>query len=653
MTDHNDLDRQLVELLELDVDRCSRVYATAPCAAGQQHSGTAQAGAASTITLDTGASAVDDAYNTMLVYIVSGTGNGQERTISDYVGSTRVATVSSAWTTNPDATSVFRITNPNSAGACYETYKTCQDKANFLKDTKIYRFCSSGSIVSGAAAVFPYVASMRNVPTVVDPDKGLARRALVTVQLTDGPESDREQDDYIANRAAVAGGTFLGRLIGRNHNMVGRTARIKRQYVTPGAAAALSGAWVTEQYIIAAVAGPDRSGAITVSLEDPLKLADRTQVPAPDDGELLSSITSSALSLTLKSGQGADYASSGYLRIDNEIIQYTSKTTDTLSWTDTSYRGKLGTTAVAHNADARVQTCRVWSAAGFRTVIEEILNESSIVDANIDLTGLQSEQDTWLGTLSITACISEPEKASQLLMELCRLAYGVLWWNPVTQKVTFKAIRPLLPGATPPLLTDAGGLIEDTVDVSRQEAERITRAGIYYAPVDVTQKKDEPSNYRRGYIYVDADAEGTNEYNDVREDVFYTRWLDTTGEQSAAEYATHRIFARRNAPIHVKCRIDPKDDDVTIAGQVEIETRGIHDVDGEVLRSRFLVLRRQDNGRDVEIELLQVYLDRRWFWIAPDANPDYTSASETERIFGYLSDAGGLLPDGLEGHLII
>jgi len=70
---------------------------------------TAQAGAASTITLDAGASGVDDEYNTQYIYIVSGTGAGQRRQITDYVGASKVATVGSAWTTNPDATSVFRI----------------------------------------------------------------------------------------------------------------------------------------------------------------------------------------------------------------------------------------------------------------------------------------------------------------------------------------------------------------------------------------------------------------------------------------------------------------------------------------------------------------------------------------------------------------
>ena len=73
------------------------------------NTGTAQAGASTTITLATTASATDDLYNAQTVYISSGTGSGQLRTISDYVGSTKVVTVSSAWTTTPDGTSVYEV----------------------------------------------------------------------------------------------------------------------------------------------------------------------------------------------------------------------------------------------------------------------------------------------------------------------------------------------------------------------------------------------------------------------------------------------------------------------------------------------------------------------------------------------------------------
>lgn len=74
---------------------------------------TAAAGGGSTITLDGGASSTDSFYKNTFVMIIAGTGAGQIRGYSSYVGSTKVYTVDSAWTTNPDSTSVFvLIANP-------------------------------------------------------------------------------------------------------------------------------------------------------------------------------------------------------------------------------------------------------------------------------------------------------------------------------------------------------------------------------------------------------------------------------------------------------------------------------------------------------------------------------------------------------------
>lgn len=72
-------------------------------------SGTAQAGAAGSITLDASASATDDIYNDQWVYITGATGAGQARRISDYVGSTKVASVEPNWQVNPDSSSTFAI----------------------------------------------------------------------------------------------------------------------------------------------------------------------------------------------------------------------------------------------------------------------------------------------------------------------------------------------------------------------------------------------------------------------------------------------------------------------------------------------------------------------------------------------------------------
>jgi hypothetical protein len=70
--------------------------------------GTAQAGAAGSITLASGASAVDGAYTGCIVRTTGGTGGGgtggannQARVVTGYTGSTKVATVEPNWETNP------------------------------------------------------------------------------------------------------------------------------------------------------------------------------------------------------------------------------------------------------------------------------------------------------------------------------------------------------------------------------------------------------------------------------------------------------------------------------------------------------------------------------------------------------------------------
>lgn len=75
--------------------------------------GTAQAGGASTITLDADFPSADDEIIGRYVLITDGTGVGQYRQIRDYVQSTKVATISPVWTTTPDNTSVFLVVTTN------------------------------------------------------------------------------------------------------------------------------------------------------------------------------------------------------------------------------------------------------------------------------------------------------------------------------------------------------------------------------------------------------------------------------------------------------------------------------------------------------------------------------------------------------------
>ncbi|GAA3413518.1 right-handed parallel beta-helix repeat-containing protein [Paenibacillus hodogayensis] len=74
-----------------------------------KNAGTATAGGVNSITLATTASAVSSEYNGMLLFVVAGTGIGQKRNVASYNGTTKVAVMTTAWTTVPDATSKYEI----------------------------------------------------------------------------------------------------------------------------------------------------------------------------------------------------------------------------------------------------------------------------------------------------------------------------------------------------------------------------------------------------------------------------------------------------------------------------------------------------------------------------------------------------------------
>lgn len=92
-----------------EVDPFLKACGFSPTAFAAAVTGTAQAGATSTITLASGASASNDFYRGTVIRTTGGTGPGQTRQIVSYVGSTKVATVTPDWTVEPDNTTTYSI----------------------------------------------------------------------------------------------------------------------------------------------------------------------------------------------------------------------------------------------------------------------------------------------------------------------------------------------------------------------------------------------------------------------------------------------------------------------------------------------------------------------------------------------------------------
>lgn len=91
-------------------DNTSDFQIIAAAAVSVSHHGIAQAGAAGSITLSaTTASSQDDIYKGQTINIRTGTGEGQARLITDYNGTTKVASVTPDWNIIPAAESSYVI----------------------------------------------------------------------------------------------------------------------------------------------------------------------------------------------------------------------------------------------------------------------------------------------------------------------------------------------------------------------------------------------------------------------------------------------------------------------------------------------------------------------------------------------------------------
>ncbi len=359
------------------------------------------------------------------------------------------------------------------------------------------------------------------------------------------------------------------------------------------------------------------------------------------------------LQFTVPSGKGAQYQVPGaepeFVRIGEEVIRYTAKSTDTLSWLDGTYRAQFGTARNDHKANDSVTLCRAWINKPPSTVIRNIINEGGLADTYIDLAGLAVEEADWLHTVLITACIADPVKAGELLADLLKDLTLMTWWHPVEQKVKFKADMPELAVPSKSLTDDA--LMLEKTEVDPLDAERITRAVVDFDLNSATADRAKRQNYRTIEAFIEGVAESPNDHGDVRQDLRQSRWLTAANELLARANAARKVRRLRDAPKKVKHQLDPKDE--LMLGQLaDLTTRKIVDAAGNPRTVRVRVMRLIDRGSHYELEARTTnFADKRYGFIAPSGYPDYPSATSEQRRRAFISN-GATMSDGTSAYLI-
>lgn len=330
---------------------------------------------------------------------------------------------------------------------------------------------------------------------------------------------------------------------------------------------------------------------------------------------------------------------------------------DVLYMPDGTYRAKFNTAAETAKVGDGVQLCQAWESAPVAQVVRDIFALAGLGDAYMDVPLITLEDENWLGAkYLITACLSEPEDASALAGEICIQTNAAIWWDPVAARIKFKVLGPRSPSDLGAVgsLTDDDNLVDDTVQVVRQDAARITAAAIYYELSTAVANRKEAASYLRGEINIDADAQSANEYGDVRQTVEFSRWFNAANAAAMKSWASRRVIYYRDAPADIQFALDAKDAAVQVGDLVDVSSGFIVGADGEPETQRVLVTKRavDDRGR-IAITARTTVFNRRYAFIAPSGHPNYTSANEAERAYAFICNAAGEMSNGDAGYRII
>lgn len=399
----------------------------------------------------------------------------------------------------------------------------------------------------------------------------------------------------------------------------------------------------SREYILTGWAD-DINNNTTLQAKDIIDLTDdrKSLYPAPSEGRIVGDIADSGLpSFDLTpSGVGADYAASGYATIGNEIVGYTISG-DTVTLTE---RAALTTEAEAHSDGDTFQTCGVFQDVLLEDAAETLfLAAQGVTSDDLDTTQWATERLDTLAGLRLTRVVPKPTGVKTLLSELCALGL-TFYLDDLSGKVKLYVNRPLSYDETSTALSDDVSVIEGTLS-RRDLSDQITTQVAYFHGVRRwTDDLSKSENYDRAFINIDSDLRSTDALGQDRIKQFFQPWFGTVGNDPFARAISTRYATRYAEPQErVSFVADYKDlASLELTSVIDLTTRAMTDVTGAAEARQVQVVAREDvdPGHRIAVTVQTYQLEGRWGYLMTSTDTsDYDSATDAEKAKGcYMID---------------
>ena len=418
---------------------------------------------------------------------------------------------------------------------CWNTDATCKFvTALDLTNTVVMRFVAPAAnrYINSATAfqpstAFPALLGVQTAPTVLNVAAGnadispLGLRAVAEVNIKDFPYNDVGFDPYLSTRAydPLSRGSFWTKWLARNPYHTGFVLRIYDGYFGDALAD-----MIMREYSIEKI---DASRSqIRITAKDILRKVTDNDVSAPflSNGALSLDLAIGGTSFQAAGAVLADYPATGWVRINQEVIQYTSRAlvSGNVEFTGLT-RGALGTTASAHRQFDRVQRVLAYENVGFHDIIYDLLTVwGGIPAAYINKTAWDAEKLEWRDLYNFTAYLTDPVQIQQLVGELCQQAQSNIWWDERVQEIILRAQRP---NFLPSRITQEGNIIADSFTVEEIAKDRASQVYVYYGLRNPVLNVADKFSYRSAEVFIDVDKE--RQYGEPAIKEIFCRWVVT------------------------------------------------------------------------------------------------------------------------------